>query len=229
MADRLLDLTCFVELVGAAVLKILPVMVIVVRTSKARTLGDHDLVVLQQPRFAVRTVHPQFAQGVAVCHPRVLGWLAAPGILFGRDTDPHLTKGRRGMALATAPTNQGLAEAIYRLNLVVTGTLPAKHYGAGAGERSSKDRHSHEAWDLAAADQVGLEVRLLARVAIRRVLNRLFDEERRISEPAGLAADDRFAVLADVHGSPVGPHRPHDGDGQGRTGGLEEPAGMRVY
>src|SRR5207253_2181221 len=83
----------------------------------------------------------------------------------GGDTDPHLTKGRRGMALATAPTNQRFAEAIYRFDLVVTSTLPAKHYGAGAGERSRKDRHGHEAWDLAPADQVGLEVRLLAQVA----------------------------------------------------------------
>ena len=77
------------------------------------------------------------------------------------------------MALATAPTNQGFAEAIYRFDLVVTSTLPAKHYGAGTGERSRKDRHCHEAWDLAAADQVGLEVRLLARVAVRRVLDRV--------------------------------------------------------
>jgi hypothetical protein len=106
--------------------------------------------------------------------------------------------------------------------------LPAKHYGAGAGERSSKDRHSHEAWDLAAADQVGLEVRLLARVAVRRVLDRFLDEERRISEPAGLAAHDRFAVLADVHGRPIGPHRPHDVNGQGRTEGLDEPAEVRI-
>ena len=94
-------------------------MVVVVRTSKARTLGDHDLVVLQQPRFAVRTVQPQLAQRVAVGDPRFLGWLAAPGVLFGGDTDPHLTKGRRGMALATAPTNQGFAEAIYRFDLVM--------------------------------------------------------------------------------------------------------------
>jgi hypothetical protein len=75
---------------------------------------------------------------------------------------------------------------------------------------------------------VGLEVCLLARVAIRRVLNRLFDEERRISEQAGLAAHDRFAVLADVHGRPVGPHRPHDVYGQGRTQGLDEPAEVGV-
>src|SRR5712691_11717921 len=102
------------------------------------------------------------------------------------------------MALATAPTNQVFAEAIYRFDLVVTGTLPAKHYRAGASERSSKDRHGHEAWDLAAADQVGLEVRLLAQVAIRRVLDRLFDEQRRVSEPTGFAAHDRFAILADV-------------------------------
>src|ERR1700738_3545200 len=128
MADRLVELACLVELVGAAGVKILPVMVVVVRTSKARTFGDHDFVVLQQPCFAVRTVQPQFAQGVAVGHPCFLGWLAAPGVLFGRDTDPHFTKGRCCLALATAPTNQGLAEAIYRFDLVVTGTLPAKHY-----------------------------------------------------------------------------------------------------
>src|SRR2546428_207231 len=94
-------------------------------------------------------------------------------------------------AARSAKPLAGFAEAIYRFDLVVTGALPAKHYGAGAGERSRKDRHCHEAWDLAAADQVGFEVRLLARVAIRRVLDRLFDEERRISEPAGLAAHDR--------------------------------------
>ena len=53
MADRLVELACLLKLVGAAVLKILPVMVVVVRTSKARTLGNHDFVVLQQdPRMS---------------------------------------------------------------------------------------------------------------------------------------------------------------------------------